>query len=350
MEPKEPHMKFGVFDHMDRGGPDLASQYRDRLQLIEAYDRAGFYGYHLAEHHGTPLGLAPSPSVFLSAVAQRTRRLRFGPMVYTLSLYHPLRILEEICMLDQLSEGRLELGIGRGISPIELGFFGVDADIDAQPRYEEALEIILQGLTEGRVRHEGTYYNFQDYPLELRTVQLPRPPLWYGVSRTQTVEWAAERRICAACNGSNASVRKITDHYRAEWERLGRDQDELPLLAMNRHIVVADSEREAYEDAREAYSHWFASLVHLWRLRGTTPPYISFPEQFDDAVSAGYCIVGTPATVRDRLLQDVEEAGVNYLLGRLAFGNLPIERSLRSVELLETEVLPAVGALHTIPR
>ena len=119
-ERRTPVMKFGVFDHMDRSGPDLGQLYQNRLALVEAYDRAGFYGYHVAEHHGTPLGLSPSPSVFLSAVAQRTERLRFGPMVYVLSTYHPLRILEEICMLDQLSGGRLEVGIGRGISPIEL--------------------------------------------------------------------------------------------------------------------------------------------------------------------------------------------------------------------------------------
>ena len=96
-------MRFGIFDHLDDGGVPLGQLFEERLQLIEAYDRAGFYGYHLAEHHATPLGYAPSPGVFLSAVAQRTRRLRFGPMVYLLPLYHPLRLIEEICMLDQMS-------------------------------------------------------------------------------------------------------------------------------------------------------------------------------------------------------------------------------------------------------
>ena len=116
-------MRFGLFDHMDRSGEATSAQYETRLQILEACDRAGFYSYHLAEHHGTPLGLAPSPSVFLAAAAQRTKTLRLGALVFTLSLYHPLRILDEICMLDHLSNGRLDLGIGRGISPIELGFF-----------------------------------------------------------------------------------------------------------------------------------------------------------------------------------------------------------------------------------
>src|SRR5215469_5396519 len=97
--------KFGVFDHMAEAGVPLQQQLADRLTLVEAYDRLGFYAYQLAEHHGTPLGLAPSPSVFMAAVAQRTRRLRFGPLVYMLPLYHPLRLIEEVCMLDQMSGG-----------------------------------------------------------------------------------------------------------------------------------------------------------------------------------------------------------------------------------------------------
>src|SRR5579863_8603296 len=119
-------IEFGVFDHLDRTGLSLADYYEDRLKLAEVYDRSGFYGYHLAEHHATPLGMAPSPNVFLSALAQRTRRLRFGPLIYALPLHHPLRLLEEICMLDQLSGGRLDVGFGRGASPIETEIYGVD--------------------------------------------------------------------------------------------------------------------------------------------------------------------------------------------------------------------------------
>ena len=112
-------MEFGVFDHLDRTGQKLPDFYEDRLKIAEAYDRSGFYAYHLAEHHSTPLGMAPSPNIFLAALAQRTRRLRFGPLVFVLPLYHPLRLIAEICMLDQMSGGRLELSFGRGASPIE---------------------------------------------------------------------------------------------------------------------------------------------------------------------------------------------------------------------------------------
>ena len=129
-------LRFGVFDHLDRGARSISDLFEQRLQIIEQYDRAGFCGYHLAEHHSTPLGMSPSPSVFLAAIAQRTKTLRFGPLVYVLPLYHPLRLAEEIAMLDHLSRGRLDVGIGRGRSPIELALYGTSVE-EAQSIFEE---------------------------------------------------------------------------------------------------------------------------------------------------------------------------------------------------------------------
>src|SRR3954453_22968482 len=139
-------MEFGVFDHLDRYGGPLADYYEDRLKIAEAYDRAGLYAYHLAEHHSTPLGMAPSPNLFLSAVAQRTAQLRFGPLVYPLVLYHPLRLVEEICMLDHLSGGRLEFGVGKGASPHELEIYGAEPNEWAPRAHLEALQILKHAL------------------------------------------------------------------------------------------------------------------------------------------------------------------------------------------------------------
>jgi alkanesulfonate monooxygenase SsuD/methylene tetrahydromethanopterin reductase-like flavin-dependent oxidoreductase (luciferase family) len=113
-------MDLGIFDHLDRRDMPLADFYELRLRLLEKYDAAGFYSYHLAEHHATPLGLAPVPGIFLAAATQRTRRIRLGPCVYCLPLYDPLRLIEEVCMLDQLSHGRFDFGVGRGIVPYEM--------------------------------------------------------------------------------------------------------------------------------------------------------------------------------------------------------------------------------------
>jgi len=182
-------LEFGIFDHVDRHDQPLKDFYEDRLKLIEAYDRAGIYGYHCAEHHSTPLGMAPSPSVYLAAVGQRTKRLRFGPLVYTLALYHPLRLAEEICMLDQMSRGRFLLGIGKGISPIEVGYYGVDFK-NADKMFAESLAIILQALTTKRVDFEGEFFRYKNVPFEVECFQKPHPPLWYGVVNADSAERA----------------------------------------------------------------------------------------------------------------------------------------------------------------
>jgi alkanesulfonate monooxygenase SsuD/methylene tetrahydromethanopterin reductase-like flavin-dependent oxidoreductase (luciferase family) len=331
-------MEFGVFDHMDRGEQSLMQQFRDRLDLVEAYDRAGFFGYHLAEHHGTPLGLAASPNLFLAAVAERTQRLRFGPLVYTMSIYHPLRLLEEICMLDQLSGGRLEVGIGRGISPIEMGFYGVGED--SQAIYQEVRDIVLQGMTAQTLNFRGKYFTFDEVPLEIKPAQHPHPPLWYGAARPDTTAWTAAHKINIVTNGPASAVRTITDQYRVEWSRTDHAAEPLPRFGMNRHVVIADSEQDALEHARPAYQRWYDSLLHLWRLRKMQIP-VNFPEDFADARAAGLCLVGTVAQVRDAMQREIETAGINYLLCRMAFGNLPKEVSLRSIALMAREVMPA---------
>src|SRR5438093_1219428 len=219
-------MQFGVFDHMDASGEPLAELFENRLKLAEAYDRLGLYALHVAEHHSTPLGMSPSPSVFLALAAQRTRRLRLGPLVYTLPLYHPLRLAEEICTLDQLTGGRLELGVGRRVAP----------------------------------------------------------------------------------------------------------------------PVIAETDREAMEIGRRAYRRWFANFTNLWRRREVPlPTNIAYSEDFDGIVKSGQAIAGSPRTVRDAIARQTAESGVNYVLARLAFGDLSLEESLNSAELLARRVMPELA-------
>src|SRR6266853_1772624 len=235
-------MQFGVFDHMDASGEPLALLFENRLKLAEAYDRLGLYALHVAEHHSTPLGMSPSPSVFLALAAQRTKRLRLGPLVYTLPLYHPLRLAEEICTLDQLSGGRLELGVGRGVSPLEIASFGV----------------VMKALASRRVSFRGVYYQFDDSPFILEPVQKPHPPLWYGVFNAESTEWAAGAGVNVVTNLPAVAVRAITDRYREHWAKLGRDPKRIPFMGMNRHMVIAETDHEAMEIGRRAYRRWFA--------------------------------------------------------------------------------------------
>jgi alkanesulfonate monooxygenase SsuD/methylene tetrahydromethanopterin reductase-like flavin-dependent oxidoreductase (luciferase family) len=335
-------MQFGVFDHLDHSGAPLGEHYENRLRLIEAYDRLGIYRYHLAEHHATPLGLAPSPSVFLAAVAQRTRRLRFGPLVYTLSLHHPLRVVEEVCMLDQMSGGRFELGVGRGISPHELAYYGVDPT-KAQGMYVEALQIILQGLCAKTLTFSGEHYTFRDVPIEMHPVQRPHPPLWYGLARPDGLPWVVANKVNVVSNAAPQLVRQITDGYRRDWAAAGHPPQALPLMGMARAVVVAETEAEALAIARRAHRRWYHHLMLLWNKHGTKPISATFLDNFDDSQQAGFGIAGTPATVRDWLRAQVAEAGVNYLVCRFAFGDMTPAESHTSLELFAREVMPAIG-------
>jgi len=336
-------MQFGVFDHLDHSGAPIGELYESRLKLVEAYDRLGIHRYHLAEHHATPLGLAPSPSVFLAAVAQRTRRLRFGPLVYTLSLHHPLRVVEEICMLDQMSGGRFELGVGRGISPHELAYYGVDP-AKAQGMYVEALQIILLGLSAKTLSFSGQHYTFHDVPIEMHTVQRPHPPLWYGLARPDGLPWVVANKVSVVCNAAPPVVRQVTDGYRRDWAAAGNDAGKLPLMGMARAVVVAETDGEALAIARRAHQRWYHSLMLLWNKHGTKPISAVFLENFDDSQRAGYGIAGAPATVRDWLSAQAAEAGVNYLVCRFAFGDMTPAESMRSLELFARHVMPGLAS------
>ncbi|SJZ52010.1 Flavin-dependent oxidoreductase, luciferase family (includes alkanesulfonate monooxygenase SsuD and methylene tetrahydromethanopterin reductase) [Enhydrobacter aerosaccus] len=335
-------MKFGVFDHMDRAGPDIGRQFEERLRLIELYEKSGFHAYHLAEHHATPLGMAPSPSVFLAAVAQRTRTLRFGPLVYTLNLYHPLRLIDEICMLDQMSGGRLELGVGRGISPYEVGYFGIDPATGPE-RFAEALDVIVAGLSQPRLTYKGKYFVFDDVPMEMQPVQRPHPPLWYGANSLESADRLA-KQACNTVVGMKAeAVGQFAARYRAAWQALGRHETDMPLIGLSRHVVVADTDREAQSTAKRAFALWYDALIHLWRAHGVGLPRQMIPAEFESALDGGYIVAGSASTVRDRLRKDNAIAGINYCLCRLAFGDLSFEESARSVELMAREVMPALA-------
>jgi alkanesulfonate monooxygenase SsuD/methylene tetrahydromethanopterin reductase-like flavin-dependent oxidoreductase (luciferase family) len=333
-------MQFGIFDQNDHGPYPLAEQYEKRLRLIEFYDRAGFRTYHMSEHHATPLNLAPSPSVFLAAVAQRTRALRLGALVYVLPAHHPLRLAEEICMLDHLSQGRIEVGIGRGASPHELDYFGVDPAA-AQAVYVEAYNVIMQALTQTEVNYSGRHFRFENVPIEIKPLQRPHPPLWYAVPVVDGAAWPAQQAINIVCGGPLPRAREITDRYRAEWAAAGRSSDALPLLGINRFVVAADTEREAMALGRRAWPVFFASFMKLWTKHGTQPRYARIPADFEALVEHGGAIVGAPGTLRPQVEGILEQAGANYFISQFSFGDLTHDEVLHSASIFARELLPS---------
>ncbi|MEE8515124.1 MAG: LLM class flavin-dependent oxidoreductase [Alphaproteobacteria bacterium] len=333
-------MEFGVFDHLDRSDLPLRAFYQARLDVIEAYDRAGFYAYHVAEHHATPLGMAPSPSVFLAAIAERTERLRFGPLVYALPLHHPLRLAEEICMLDHLSGGRLELGFGRGSSPIEVRLYGQNPE-DAQRIYAEGMELIIQALTQKTLNFQGEFFSFEDVPMEIEPLQKPHPPIWYGVHSPESAERAALKALNIVSLDTAADTRVVTDHFRQVW-RESHGEAELPRIGLCRFVFVAESDEAALDAVRRAYPVWHRSFNHLFKLYGSAPRHPR-PPDFDGLSAIGLGVAGTPETVTEFLTSEMTAAGAGYFVGQFAFGDLTLPETLRSVELFASEVMPALA-------
>lgn len=335
-------LEFGIFDHLDRNDLPLAAYYEERLKVIEAFDRSGFYAYHVAEHHFTPLGMAPSPSVFLSAVAQRTRLMRFGTFVYALPVHHPLRIVEEICMLDHLSNGRLEIGFGRGSVPYEIAYYGQNAE-ERQQIYAERLELILKAFGSRSFSWKGKYDTFENVPMDMEPLQKPHPPLWYGAHSPDSAERAARKGLHMVTNDMPGPTRAIVERYRAVWREAQGDAAP-PRMGMVRFIVVADTDQRAMEVARRAYLRWRTSFTYLHDMHGTPVGSPLRVDSFDTLMRQGQAAAGSPATVAALLKPQIADCGVNYLVGQMAFGDLTLDEMLRSVELFSRDVMPALRA------
>jgi alkanesulfonate monooxygenase SsuD/methylene tetrahydromethanopterin reductase-like flavin-dependent oxidoreductase (luciferase family) len=332
---------FGIFDHLDASGAPLGSVLDERLRLVELVERAGFAGYHLAEHHSTPLGLAASPSVFLAAAFARTRTLRLGPLVYVLPLHHPLRLYEEICMLDHLSGGRLMVGVGRGGALLEHQRLGIDPT-DAPAMYHEAFAVLMRAFEVDVLDFEGKFYRYRDYVVQAKPVQKPHPPLWYGAPGADAVAWAAPRSINVVSLGPAERARAIAARYRTEWAALERDPAALPKIGITRHVVVADSDAEARRIAQRAYPRWRNAMDFLWRRSGVefTLKQI-YPLEFSELERIGHGVAGAPATVRDYLAALARDTGVNYVLCQMVFGDMNFDDAAHSIRLFAREVMPA---------
>lgn len=335
-------MQFGVTDHIDACGVPPAELLRQRLALVELYERLGFARYMLTEHHGTPLNLVPSPHLFLAAASQRTSRIRLGTMVTLLPLYNPVRLIEEVGVLDQLTQGRLELGMGRGVSPPEIATYGIDP---AQTRdmFDETFEILMAGLSSDELTYEGRFYTIRNALMVVPTVQQPRPPLWYGVGSVEKAEWAARHGINMMSLLPPEVVRSFTDRFLEVWEDMPHPSGaaaERPLRGVNRNLVIAEDEEEARRIAEDAYGPFRRSLMFLWERSGVPAPPV-FPPTFAEWQAGGGAFAGSPEGARQYVAEQVEVAGLDTMSFHLAFGTIAYEHVCRTAELFAAEVMPA---------
>ena len=336
----------GVFDWVDYSDREPPTRiFGERLGLAALADELGFTTYHVAEHHFTPLGGAPSPSVWLAAVARETSRIRLGPLVYLLPLYDPLRLLAEIAMIDHLSNGRMELGVGRGVSPYELGYYGMDPTRSREV-LEETVEILVKGFTEDRLFHEGrTRPSYDGVPMELRPLQQPYPPLWHATSSPDGLAWAGRHGMNLMGLGPAALFGQAVAGYREAQAAHSDDAERFnahvaePRMGMMRQVIVADTDEDAEKILRAMFDQWQHSFVKLWLANDDEPHAVGIPT-IEGFKGAGALICGSPETVRHGLAATIEEGGLNYLAVAFAWGSIAAEQTERSMRLFADEVRP----------
>ena len=335
-------MRFGMFDQSEQsGGLPAAELYESRLRLAERAEAGGFWGYHKSEHHMIPLDHAPSIGLFLAALAQRTTTLRLCSLVHLLPFYHPIRLIEEVCMLDHLSNGRFEFGFGKGISAPEHQLWGLDPD-EATARTDEMLDLLLAAFAsdDDRFSYSGAFWQLTDVPLEIRPLQQPHPPMW----RPGTVETAATLGVSTLAGGPIERVNQSIETYKAAY-RPGVGGGHPATVGAIRKFIVAPTDAEA--DAIGART-WPAYSEHLTRLfRRYDVPVPNDPTiggDYEMAKKVQAIVVGSPQRVRDHVEELMAAGLVEYVVGGFSFGDLSHDEALRSIELFAEHVVEPLGA------
>lgn len=340
-------LEFGIFDWIEAPENRSAAElYAHKLELAAAADRAGFHAYLIAEHQGTPLSINAQPSVLLSAMIQRTTRLRVGALTFCLPWYDPYRFYNEVCMLDQLSRGRLELGVGRGVSPIESKIFGL-ANVEAsRDKYRETLDVFFTACQSTELNYHGKHYRYEGAELHLKPWQKPYPPLWFPTSNKESIEFTARHGYHTAVLATLADCKPLFDQYREIWEKhkndLGRHNAHVarPFLGKTQHMVIAENEAEAKRLGEEAHARWASRIHHLVHKVGRPEHHKTDPYAPDTVQPL---ITGSPRTVLEKVQAMLEKTTANYLLCIFSFGDLAPEHAMRSLELFTREVMPSLS-------
>ena len=353
-------MKFGLFTIVPWHESQSAEQaLKDSLEQVELADRLGLDEVWLGEHRFSRHGLLSGFFSFAGNVAARTERVRIGTAVVVLPLHNPILVAEEFAMLDVLSGGRLEAGIGSGYQRQEFDGLGVDME-EARARFREATAVITKAWTEERLSFDGQFTKVDNLWVIPKPLQKPHPPLYVAISTSkETVEWAASRQIQPILGGPTdimGQAPQVLKYWRERMDALGHPHAHLT-PPMAKGIYVTPTMQEALEDPVGLDD--FSSRV--LRSAGTTGVTVGMPadkhgnlpkgyeawanrqkdrERRDDPGHAGLPpLRGTPDVVIERLEQ-TRAAGIERIFGAFGFPGLPQWKVKRSIELFCKEVLP----------
>jgi alkanesulfonate monooxygenase SsuD/methylene tetrahydromethanopterin reductase-like flavin-dependent oxidoreductase (luciferase family) len=329
-------MKVGVlqfFGWLDRSVP-LRTIYDMALERIAIMDTTGYDAVWLAEHHFSSFSVCPSVHMMGVMAATRTKRLRIGTGVSLAPFYNPLRLAEEVALLDVLSGGRVNWGAGRGFERSEFKAFGIPGE-ESTSRFHETVDIVIKAWTNDRLSYHGKYYSYDGVEVLPKPLQAPHPPVWMAASSTAAIEWAASKgfSILMDPHSSRADLISKRRHY-AEMLSAAGHSDAGRTIPMARLIAIDETAEKAREVARRAAGWMLGAYVghaanHRQEARtfGGKDP-IDF--YLDDVM-----LHGTADKVADQIAA-LAEAGMAYLLAA------PLSR--RSFTLLTDKVLPRIAA------
>jgi len=349
-------MKLGVFSLMQWPEDRTQSEvYRNELGQLELAEQQGYDAVWLAEHHFSRYGIGPSIHLSAAHLAARTERIRIGTAVTILPFFHPLRVAEEIAMLDIMSNGRFDWGVGRGYQAHEFSAF--DVDIAASHRiFREQLEIVCRAWTGEPFAHEGEFFRFPELACLPTPVQKPRPPIWIAALSPTTFDWAADNHYPVLTDQFSPwhRIEKHRLRYRERAQQAGFETEGLEFPTL-RHVYVGETMKRAREEAGPALLWYYRALARVGSPGGPSgeiPENYSFyrlfgddefspdrdPEAFLEYLFENCTIVGDAAYCRDKLDELRERIGLDYLIAWQNFGNLPAEAALASQRRLIDKV------------
>jgi alkanesulfonate monooxygenase SsuD/methylene tetrahydromethanopterin reductase-like flavin-dependent oxidoreductase (luciferase family) len=348
-------MRFGTFSY-NQARPWVPERqaFDELLEQIELTERLGFDDAWFAEHHHSDYGMLSSPNLIIAALARRTKRLRFGNLVNVLPLHDPMRLAEECAILDILTGGRLNVGLGRGVPRDDLKH-GLDRDT-AQARFEEGIEILTRAWTEDSFNFQGTAWNYVDISCRPRPLQRPHPPIYYGASSPDSPAMVARRgwNLALSRQPLDNCARAIRSYReeRAKHRELAGNGDAI----MVRDIYVAETDDQAWKEAPpELTRFWQLATDNVWRGESiSTEDLPRFTERFfyfPGGLSVtrmnewGTSLIGSPETVLSKARVMIDTARPDCLVGMFSFGGLSHEQVMRSIELFGTKVMPALAGI-----
>ncbi|MBB3083989.1 LLM class flavin-dependent oxidoreductase [Geodermatophilus sabuli] len=338
---------FGLFDHIE-GIPGTPTHrlLRDRLELVRTADQAGFASVHFAEHHGTDLSLAPNQDLVVAAASQVTTDIRMGPMVKLLPMHHPVSLIEDMCVVDQLTEGRLEYGVGRGAVPAEHAWHG-SSHRDARERFVDTLGIIADALRTGEISSEHSrYHDFPTMPMSTRPFQ-DHIPFWYPGNPETAGRYGMSLMWPGPIDPASYET-YVTSWEAHRGERIRLDgPDSKPQVACSMLLAVAEREEDAVAVARRGADGLARRTVSAHRF-----DHVVITDDERDAVMAPLQAIlaglemsiglgaGTPAQITERFTGFLASGMVDRVVLMLPTGDMTLAEARRSLDLFVSEVQP----------